>query len=318
MRFTVRRPPTGEVSPCCHRPSDGDVTCSVEVGVAPPGSAGLALEDRLALAVFGCDVPARGATLRRIRGRYLLDPAQSLVLQPCDEPAPATSADSAVEPTLLGNSGAGLLGGSARRAGHRADIEGLDSDQIEAPRDVSGGFLDPVLAPIPVAGFQLRDRPFRFRAAVGTTLASSQPLLQHLQPLRLHSGQAGCVQQFACRQRSRHGHAAVDTHHAAITRPADGVGDVRERDMPAACSITGNPVGLHTGWHWARQAKPHPTDLGHPDPTKSAVQPLDMMRSQTDLSKGSCTTGSPVPNSPSSVAPGTCRSSPIPSGSRAC
>ncbi len=36
MRFTVRRPPNGEVSPCCHRPSGGDVACSVDVGVAPP------------------------------------------------------------------------------------------------------------------------------------------------------------------------------------------------------------------------------------------------------------------------------------------
>jgi hypothetical protein len=49
LRFTVRRPPAGEVSPCGHRPSAGDVACSVVVGVAPSGSAGFALEDRLAL-----------------------------------------------------------------------------------------------------------------------------------------------------------------------------------------------------------------------------------------------------------------------------
>src|SRR5258705_12599908 len=88
LRFTVRRPPTGEVSPCGHRPSGGDVACSVDVGVAPSGGAGLALEDRLALAVPGCDVPARRALFRRIRSRDLLDSAGSLGLEPCDELAP--------------------------------------------------------------------------------------------------------------------------------------------------------------------------------------------------------------------------------------
>src|SRR4051812_12483904 len=34
LRFTVHRPASAEVSPCCHRPSGGDVTCSVPVGVA--------------------------------------------------------------------------------------------------------------------------------------------------------------------------------------------------------------------------------------------------------------------------------------------
>jgi hypothetical protein len=37
LRFTVRRPPTGAVSPCSHRPSGGDVACSMDVGVAIPG-----------------------------------------------------------------------------------------------------------------------------------------------------------------------------------------------------------------------------------------------------------------------------------------
>src|SRR5258708_26476157 len=98
LRFTVRRPPSGEVSPCCHRPSGGDVACTVDVGVAPSSSAGFALEDRLALAVSGCDMLARGASLRRVRSRDLLDPAQSLVLQTRDQLTPANSADRAVEP----------------------------------------------------------------------------------------------------------------------------------------------------------------------------------------------------------------------------
>jgi hypothetical protein len=37
LRFTVRRPASAEVSPCCHRPSGGDVAWRVHVDVAPLG-----------------------------------------------------------------------------------------------------------------------------------------------------------------------------------------------------------------------------------------------------------------------------------------
>jgi hypothetical protein len=159
LRFTVRRPPSGEVSPCCHRPSGGDVACSVDVGVAPPGGAGLALEDRLALAVPRCDMPARGATLRRVRGRNLLDPAQSLVLQTRDKLTPPTSKNCAVKATLLRKSSAGFLGGAPRGTGHCPNMEDLDSDHFEATREVSGGRFDPVFPAIPLTGFQLGDGP---------------------------------------------------------------------------------------------------------------------------------------------------------------
>ncbi len=291
MRFTVRRPPSGEVSPCCHRPSGGDVACSVHVGVAPSSSAGLALEDRLALAVSGCDVPARGALLRRVRGRDLLDPARCLVLQTCDELAPTTSADCAVEPAFLGDARPRLLDGAARGAGHRPHVEGLDPDHVEPPRQVSGGFLDPVLAPIPLTGFQLRDRPFCLLTAMGTALGPGEPLLQHRQPLRLTRGQTGCVQQFTGGQRRRYHNSAVDTHNAAVTRTADRVGDVGECDMPAARPITGNPIGLHPVRHRPRHSKSHPPDLGDPDSTEAAIQRLDVMRFQPDLPKPFMHTG---------------------------
>jgi hypothetical protein len=71
LRFTVRRPASAEVSPCCHRPSGGDVACSVHIGV--PRTAGLALEDRLALAVFWCGVqaPTASATMPGQQRRLL-------------------------------------------------------------------------------------------------------------------------------------------------------------------------------------------------------------------------------------------------------
>ena len=148
MRFTVRRPASAEVSPCCHRPSGGDVACSVHVGVARPRGAGFALENRLALTVFGRDVPARGASLRGVRGRDLLDPTTSLVLQTRGEQTPSASADAPVEAALLGDPQTGPLDGAPRRAGHRAYVKGFDADRVEAPRNISGGLFDPVLAPV--------------------------------------------------------------------------------------------------------------------------------------------------------------------------
>jgi hypothetical protein len=291
LRFTVRRPPTGEVSPCSHRPPGGDVTCSVHVGVAPPGSAGFALEHRLALAVSGCDVPTRGATLRRVRSRDLLDPAKSLVPQACDQQAPTASADRTVEPTFLRHPLAGLLDGAARGAGHRPHVESLDPDHVKPLRKVGGGVLDPVLPPIPLTGFQLRDRPFRLIAALGTALCAGESLLQHLQPLRLRHTKTWCVQQFAGRQCGRHGDTAVDADHAAVAWADDRVGNVGERDMPVASPITSNPVGLDPVRNRPRRTETHPPDLWHPHPTQAPVQPLDLMRLHPDLTKPFMHTG---------------------------
>jgi hypothetical protein len=285
LRFTVRRPPTGEVSPCCHRPSGGDVACSVDVGVASSGSAGFAIEDRLALAVSKCDVPTHRATLRRVRSWDLFDPAETLVLQTRDEQAPAAPADRTIEPALLSDTRTRLLDGAARRTRHRPHIQLLDPNHVKPPCQVSGCLLDPVLSPIPLSGPQSRDRPLRLSAALGTALAAGQPLLQHLQPLRLTQSQTGCVQQFPSRQRRRHHNTAIDANHAAITWTADRVGDMRERDVPAAGPITSNAVGLDALGDRPRQAKPHPPHLGHPYPTEAAVQLLDVMRFQPDLPK---------------------------------
>ncbi len=277
MRFTVRRPPSGEVSPCCHRPSGGDVACSIDVGVAPSGSAGLALEDRLALAVPRCDMPARGATLRRVRSRNLLDPAQSLVLQTRDKLAPATSADRAVEPAFLGNSvpGCSAVPRAERVIARTSRASTLITSKRRARSVVV--FSTQSLRRSRSRAFSLAIARFVFRGGWSPAwrgpVAAAAP-----STASTHPGQTGCVQQFAGGQRSRHGNAAVDAHHAAVARTGDRVGDVGERDMPAASPITGDPVGLDTRWHRPRQAKPHPADLGHPHPTEAAVQPLDVMR----------------------------------------
>jgi len=290
LRFTVRRPPNGEVSPCSHRPSGGDVACSVHVSVARSGSASLALEDRLAVAVPGRKMPAHGASLRRVRSRDLFDPTQRLVLQTRDEQSPSTAADLTVDPTFLGNSHTRLRDGAARRGGHRPYVQLLDPDHVEPLREVGAGFLDPVLTTIPVAGNELRDCQFRPLAA-GASSTAGEPLLQHLQPFRLSRCQTRCVRQFTRRQGRRHGHTAVNAHDAVVAGTCNRIRDVREGDMPAARPITSNPIGLDTFWHRAREPKPHPADFGHPDPPESAVQPLDLIWLHGDLPKSFVHTG---------------------------
>ena len=55
--------------------------------------------------------------------------------------------------------------------------------------------------------------------------------------------------------------------------------------MPAARSITCDPVGLHTVGNRPRETEAHPADLGHPYPAEAAVQPLDVMRFHSDLAE---------------------------------
>jgi hypothetical protein len=291
LRFTVRRPASAEVSPCCHRPSGGDVACSVHVGVARPGGAGFALENRLALAVSGSDVPARRASLRRVRGRDLLDPTESFVPQTCSQKPPTTAVDSPVGTALLSNPHTRLLHGSARRAGHRAHVKGFDADCVEAPRNIRRGLFDPVLTSVSLTCPQLCDRQLGASSPVGAALGAGQALLQHLQPLRLPRSKTGCVQQLPGRQCRRHRNTTVDTHHAALTRASDRIRRVDERDVPAAGPVAGDPVGLHSVRDRTRQAKPHPADLRHPHPTEPAVQTPDVMGFHRDLPKSFMHTG---------------------------
>ena len=291
MRFTVRRPASAEVSPCCHRPSGGDVACCVHVGVARPRIAGIALENRLTLTVFGSDVPACGASLRRVRGRYLLDPTASLVLQSRGEQTPTASKDATVQPALVCHPHAGPLDGAPRRSRHRSHVEGFDADRVVPLRNVSGGLFEPVLASVGLQRLQLRDREFRASTSVGAALGASEALLQHLQPLGLPATQARGVQQLTSRQCRRHGNTTVDTHHAPVTRSSDRIRDMGERDMPATCPVAGDPVGLDPFWDRSRHAEAHPADLGHPHPTEPAVQLLNVMRFDRNLPESLVHTG---------------------------
>ncbi len=291
MRFTVRRPASAEVSPCCHRPPGGDVTCSVDIGVARPCGASFALEHRLALAVFGSDVPAHRASLRRVRGRDLLDSTESLVLQPNGEQTPTAPENAPIQTALLRNRHTRVLDGASRTAGHRPHVKCFNPDRVKAPRDVSRSLFDPVLASISLPPLQRGDRTLGAGAPVGAALGAGQALLQHFQPFRLTRGEAGGVQQLPGRQGRRHRNSPVDAHHAAIVSTGNRVGYVGERYMPMASTVAGDAVGLQTLWKRPRQPEPHPPELGNPHPTEPAVQALDVMWLDCDLAESLVHTG---------------------------
>ena len=283
MRFTVHRPPNGEVSLCWHRPSGGDVACRVHVGVARPRSAGDALEHRLALAVLGCDMPTGAASLRRERSRDPLDAPRSFPVEPSNQPAPTLTKDRAVEATLLGHSTAGLVNGAASRAGHRPHIKVFHPNGVKPAREIGSNLLHPVASPVYLARFDSGDRQFGALSPVGATLGPRKPLLQPAQPDAFTGCQARGMQQLPGRQRHRHRHAAVDADYAAILRSGDRVRDVRERNVPAPGPIPRHAVRLHARGHGPRPAESDPSDLGHPHPSITPIEPFNMVRPQPDL-----------------------------------
>jgi hypothetical protein len=274
LRFTVHRPPRGEVSLCCHRPSGGDVAGGVDVGVARPRVASNAHEDRLALAVFGRDVPAGGALLRRVRGRDPFESARGLVVEPSNQPTPGLTADCAVEPALLRNPNTGLRQCAAPRAGHRPHVKTLDSNGVESACQIGAGLFHPVSASVRFSRFEFRNCELSALSAIRAALGPREALLQPTQTNPLALSQVRHVEQLSGRQGRRNHHAAIDTDHAAVPGRWDRIGDVGKGDVPAAASITSNAVRLHPRGNRPALAKSDPPDFGHPQPP---IAPVDFL-----------------------------------------
>ena len=261
---------------CCVRRSRRHCT-------APP--AGDTLENRLALAVFRRHMPAVRASLRRKRCRDEFQPPCGLVLQPGYQQSPPLSADLAVKASFLRDAGARVFTGAARRAGHRAHVQVLDTNGVEAARQVGGGLFHPVAAAICFTGAQAADGPLGSCAPVRSALRPGQPLLQPAQSLCFGSARARSVQQLAVGQRHRDRHAAIHTHHAAITGSRDGVRDHSKSDVPAPRPIKSDSVRLHGVGYVAGPAEAHPPDLGYPYLPVAAAQPLYMALLDSDLAE---------------------------------
>jgi hypothetical protein len=283
LRFTVRRPASAEVSPCCHRPPGGDVACGVHVGVARPRTTGDARENRLTLAVFRRDMPAVGASLRRVRCWDQVKPPQSLMLQPGHQQSPPLAADLTIEAPFLRHVDARAFTSTARRRGHGPHLQVLDADGIEPARQIGGGLLHPVTPPVSFTRLQSRDSQLRACSPVRSASRPGQTPLQSAQPLGFSSAQCRGVQQLPGRQRGRHRHAAINTHHACITRSREGFRDHSKSDVPTPRSIARDTEGLHRVGDVAGPPEPHPTDLRHPHLPVAATQPLNVARFDTDL-----------------------------------
>ena len=238
QRFTAQRSPV--TAQRFHGVPRRDVAGRVHVSVAGE-TAGYAPERRLALAGFPGDVPARAAALRGERGRYLLHPPGGLVLQPVDRAAPS-------RPCRCPGCGRP----SARRSGrarpwapggprHALDVEVLDADHVEAPREVRGGLLRPVLAPVRLPRFQPRHRGLRLAAAARATLRPGESCARRSAAAAPPARTGGTVQHLSGGQGGADLDAPVDPHDRAGPRPWHGAAGITANatcQRPARSRVT--------------------------------------------------------------------------------
>ncbi len=263
-RFTVRRPARAEVSPCCHRPSGGDVACRVHVSVARPRAASDALENRLALMVFRRDMPTVGAALRRVRRWDEFQPSRCLMLQPGNQQSPPLAANLTVEAPLLRDLGARAFTTAARRPGHGTHIQILDADGVEASRQIGGGLLRPVTPAIRFAGAQPGNRQLGLCMPARPALRPSHTLLQSAQPRGFLRAQARNAEQLPAGQRNRYRHTAINTNDAAVVGSRDSFGNGSKSEVPTPRPIQIDSVGLHSVGDVAGPSEPYPTNLRYP------------------------------------------------------
>lgn len=295
MRFTVHRPASAEVSPRCHRPSGGDVACSIDVGIARTRITGDTLENRLALAIFQRDVPAPRASLRRMCCWHKFKAFLDFMFQSGNQQTPPLAADLTVESPLLRDVDSRAFISPARRTGHGAHIQVFDADGVEAARQISGGLLHPVAPPVRFARYQSRDGQLRPCSSVRSAPCPGKAPLQSSQSLRLMNTEARNVQELSTGQRNRYCHATVNADHAAITGAWDSLRDDSKSDVPAPRSIERDPVGLDRVGDGPSRPEPHPADFGYPNLAKAAAEPFDVARLHADL---------PESFVPSGLAPG--------------
>ena len=283
MRFTVRRPASAEVSPCCHRPSGGDVACGVHVGIARPRTAGDTPENRLALAVFGRDVPTIRASLRRIRcGTNSSRPAALCCNRATSTPHPWRLI-SRLSPRFCATRVPGCSECRAPSGSSRAPSS-PPTRMVSKRRATS------------VVAFSTQSRR-RSASRARTRAIASLVRARRCDPRRARakrccnrrnrcgfaSTKTRNTQQLPAGQRHRDRHAAIHTHHAAIARPRDRVGEGGKSDVPAPRAIHCDAVRLHGVGNRARPAEFHPADLGYPHLPTAAVEPFDVARFDSDL-----------------------------------
>ena len=271
LRFAVHRPDHRQASPRGHRVPHGDVARRVHVSVGGE-SAGSAPEARLALARFSVHVPARRAPLARECGIDLFDPSASFLLQAPDQQAPAGSGDLPVQGRLLLDVPTRSFNGAPGGSGHIRNLQIFDTDHVEAPRQVCGDFVAPVLTRVSFPYPQLSDRELDPRTPVRSSLSAGQPALKTEQTPTSAGAETEHVKQLASGQRRTYGYATVNADDPTSVGCGDGVGYRGKCDMPAPRAVQRDPVRLDPSGDWPGKPEPHPAHLGYPYLCHASVQ----------------------------------------------
>ena len=280
MRFTVHRPPNGEVSLCWYRPSGGDVAGGVDVGVARPALQATQEKTAWLLRFSGamcpqaehrCEVYAAGA--RSIRPGFVVESGN----QP-----PCLTADARLRPLFCATRTPGWS--IVPRA-----VRVIARTSSASTRIVSNRRARSVVV------FSTQSRRRSASRALSFAIASLARCR------RLEPGLARA--RLRCRRRSRirspgvrQGRAAARQWTAPPTPPprgrhrrccgrrsGDRVGDVREGDMPAPSPISTDAIGLHACGYGSGAAEAEVAHLGHPYLPVAAVDFLNMARVEPDL-----------------------------------
>ncbi|SCK44829.1 hypothetical protein H180DRAFT_03965 [Streptomyces sp. WMMB 322] len=273
LRFAVLRPGSPGTLPALHhRMSCGciDVLRRVHIRVDRV-STRAASEDRLALSVLCCHVPACGATLGRISRRHQNHPAWCLVLGALEQAAPGMLQDRPVQPGLLAYIPSGRFASALRTSHHRCHPQILECHPVESPGQVGGDLLGPVLAPVCLAGLGAADGGLEPGSPLGSACGFGKASLKPRQPCSLKLRWHGAGQQLSGRQRCRDGDAAVDTHCRTTVRCRDRGRYHCERNVPASGAIPRHSVGLGPGYG-AGPTKAHPANFRDSNLSHSAGQ----------------------------------------------
>ena len=264
LRFTLHSDRRPHRSTRCHRPSGGDVACGVHVGVVGV-AAGPAAEGGLALARLRVGGPARRTCLGCVCRGNLLDPAGALCSRRVTKLAPPVGEDGTVQAGLLSHVPARPLErapaerviartsrSSTRIMSNRRARSVLVFSTQSLRRSASSAFSA-------MATATLVWRAGSIHAANGRDVAAAGGVV-----LLSRAAVAG-VQELPCRQGRRYLHASVHADDLAVPGRGHRRRDHSERDVPAAGTVPGHPIGRGIRQR-AGEPEPHPADLRHQHP----------------------------------------------------
>ena len=276
MRFAVHPLWRPRASPRSHGVSRRDIPGRIRVSVARE-AAGIAGEERLALATLRCDVPAPRAALACEGGIDPFYSARGLFLQTPNQQTPAGSHNLAIQSGLLADVPARCLGGSFGRTRHVADLEVLNPDHVEPPCQIRADLFSPILPRIRFLGLEASDGHLDAGAATRAALGPRQLALKLAEPALLSRLKPRHGEQLPRGQRSRDSYATVDADYLARARHWNRLRNCGECDVPAARPVLSHSVRLRRR-NGAGPSEPYPSRLRYPDLAYPPAQLLDLLR----------------------------------------